>query len=127
MDRPAAYTLLKSLLQRLDADSRLEQPRMSGLVSATEKAALELLLKECDVSSPLDGHEARREALQTTGTDTRADEPQPRFTESMEGEIAHHTTPLRIDEKAFSFLKAQNSEIVLCLDFGTAKSKAFAA
>jgi hypothetical protein len=125
MDKLTAYTLLKSLLQRLDADSLLEQPRMSGLVSATEKQALEQVLKEYESSLAVDALRdgAQLETVQAKKGDTQGENPKPDSGESTKPESA----PLAIDEKAFSFAKVQNPEIVLCLDFGTAKSKAFAA
>ena len=125
MDKLTAYTLLKSLLQRLDADSVLEQPRMSGLVSATEKQALEQVLKEYESSLSVDALRdgAQLETVQAKKGDTQGENPKPDSGESTKPESA----PLAIDEKAFSFAKVQNPEIVLCLDFGTAKSKAFAA
>jgi hypothetical protein len=125
MDKLTAYTLLKSLLQRLDADSLLEKPRMSGLVSATEKHALEQILKAYEsslsVDSLRDGPEV--ETGHAKRPDDQSKNPEPTFGETAKREVS----PLTIDEKAFSLAQVQNPEIVLCLDFGTAKSKAFAA
>lgn len=100
--------LLRNLLSRLDADRESEQPRYRGVVSDAEREALRALL---DQRSPGGGGRERadRDAEQTPEPDS---EPLP--------------PPIRIDETVLGLNVAQQPEHVLCVDFGTAMSKAFA-
>ena len=100
--------LLRNLLSRLDADRESEQPRYRGVVSDAEREALRALL---DQRSPGGGGRERadRDAEQTPEPDS---EPLP--------------PPMRIDETVLGLNAAQQPEHVLCVDFGTAMSKAFA-
>ena len=45
MDKAAAETLLASLLERLEADARSQSARFEGLVSASERAALRIMIE----------------------------------------------------------------------------------
>lgn len=100
--------LLRNLLSRLDADRESEQPRYRGVVSDAEREALRALL---DQRSPGGGGRERadRDDEQTPEPDS---EPLP--------------PPIRIDETVLGLNAAQQPEHVLCVDFGTAMSKAFA-
>lgn len=114
MDRPTAYALLKSLFERLEADSRLENSRMTGLVSASERAALELLIHEyAGIVPERQSGDASQEAVETAAS-------------SISTRSTGDAT-LPINDSALSLSSAQDPDLVLCLDFGTAKSKAFAA
>lgn len=101
--------LLRNLLSRLDADRESEQPRYRGVVSDAEREALRALL---DQLSPGGGGREGADPDDDETPGERAPEPLP--------------PPIRIDETVLGLNAAQQPEYVLCVDFGTAMSKAFA-
>ena len=115
MDNTTAETLLTSLLERLEADARSKPSRFEGLVSASERAALRIMVENWSrerndsTSAP---EETPAAANQTTTSETV---------------LAAQEDEVRVDKTVLSFNVSPEPEWVLCLDFGTAKSKAFAA
>lgn len=101
--------LLRNLLSRLDADRESEQPRYRSVVSDAEREALRALL---DQLSPSGGGRAGADPDDDETPGERDPEPLP--------------PPVRIDETVLALNAAQQPEYVLCVDFGTAMSKAFA-
>ena len=128
MDKASAKTLLASLLERLEADAQSKPSKFEGLVSASERAALRVMVEnwsqERNDSTPVPG--------ETPGAihDLEPDSGEPIVTNqpaSPETSPAPQEDKVRIDETVLGFNTSPAPEWVLCLDFGTAKSKAFAA
>jgi hypothetical protein len=140
VDAKIARVLLASLIERLDADSRSENPKLSGLLSSLELSAMKFLtamLPEMtdapnDPALPV-AIEARAEVeeVQTQPPEksaghleppTQTSAPQRDPKENVTAEVS-----FAVNERAFSFTAAESPLMTLCIDFGTAKSKAFAA
>ena len=107
MTRETARLLLKGLLGRLDADARLEHPQFGGVVSDDERDALRWLLEDQN------GSEGRLPTEPESGVPGSG------------ATTAPSTVKLNTDALRLSASPAPGW--TLCLDFGTAKSKAFAA
>lgn len=109
--------LLKNLLARLEADAAAERPQFLGIVSDAEREALHVLLGA--VTSP---------GPSTPPVDPPVARGEPEQPPEPEEDVAE-TPPSAVELN----LEAVSPDIspppnwVLCLDFGTAKSKAFAA
>lgn len=105
-------TLLRGLLERLDADASSERPMFRGVVSDSEREALRAL-----VSEPI-------EAVQQT---PQPSDPPPIDDEDDRPPAPEPVQPHTIDETVLRYERSPKPDWVLCLDFGTAKSKACAA
>ena len=118
-----AALLLKNLLDRLDADAAADRPQFRGVVSDAEREALRELLVGVGPSrsSPPDPPvEALVEPPESTQPTETAEPPEEDATETTSPAVELNLDALRPDV-------SPPPEWVLCLDFGTAKSKAFAA
>lgn len=109
---PEALLLLKNLLARLDADAGTERPQFLGIVSEAERNALRLVLEDAGSPSPVEN-----------GVETTEPVSPPRE-ENAPLELTV-SDDLNID--ALRLTASPEPRWTLCLDFGTAKSKAFAA
>ena len=96
-----ARGLLENLLARLDADAGTERPQFRGVVSDAERDALRLVLGGSQPVKPDKTARLSEDGSEGTKTFLNTDV------------LRHDASPA--------------PEWVLCLDFGTAKSKAFAA
>ncbi len=105
-----ALLLLKNLLNRLDADAEADRPQFRGTVSDAERDALRALLRAWGGPAS---------ALRTS-TERPAEPPDERAVETPPPVVELNTAALDLDT-------SPAPDWVLCLDFGTAKSKAFAA
>ena len=120
------WVLLKNLLERLDADAATEQPQFRSVVSDAERSALRVLLgagrsslttpPTAPVSppphpAPPPRHPSSRPPIASAGTGVTELTPPP---------VELNTAALRPGAEPLPGW-------VLCLDFGTAKSKVFAA
>ena len=105
-----ALLLLKNLLNRLDADAEADRPQFRGIVSDAERDALRALLRAWGGPAS---------ALRTS-TERPAEPPDERAVETPPPVVELNTAALELDT-------SPAPHWVLCLDFGTAKSKAFAA
>ena len=101
---PEQKLLLENLLDRLDADAGSDQPQFRSIVSDKEREALRSLL-----NGPDEG--------------PRPPKPPPG---PVKPPIAPKPGPTLVT-KALQYKESPAPEWTLCLDFGTAKSKAFAA
>ena len=110
--------LLQNLLDRLDADAEGDRPQFRGVVSDAEREALRALLQKSAGREP-----APDRPIESTvpTVDNEVERPPPAAAESP----LSATVPL--DKTALALDASPNPDWVLCLDFGTAKSKAFAA
>jgi len=114
MDQKTASVLLASLLERIERDHTI------GAVSSLEKHALQLALQA------LGGAEAT--ATAPVITPIRPDSRQGPFPRPVDAPVVAATTPPKVDLVLTSIERDSptNPEVMLCLDFGTAMSKAFA-
>ena len=131
MDENIARSLLESLLFRLESDARREVPQYEGVVSALERKALATVL-----ASPVDrpsGEKDYSSEIRVSLTKTEQQKleileapapvpPQPLVEAALMGPRGQQ---FKLDDSVLSAGATDGS--VLCIDFGTAKSKAFAA
>lgn len=124
-----AVLLLKNLLARLEADAVADRPQFRGIVSDAEREALRVLLGSVGPpppsrpTPPVEPAVERREPVQPP-------EPveSPAVAEPPEEDTAETPSPaVELNLDAVRPDISPPPEWVLCLDFGTAKSKAFAA
>ena len=125
MNLQAAQILLKGLLERLTADAAGEKPQYGAVVSGTERDALDFLYRHI-TTLPMAEHSV-----------VAAIDPQSRFvppqTKTQE-DIPHSAsdmpfaepTQLRPELNLRSLTEIEATSHIVCIDFGTAKSKAFA-
>jgi hypothetical protein len=125
MDLRSAELILRSLLERLDADAASTSPKYTSTVSATERQALRVvsnsLSKETTIASQTTTQNALKEALEPS-------EPSPE-TEYAPVKVTapRHLEPVKLDLSSLDAGAYTSESQVVCLDFGTAKSKAFAS
>ena len=118
--------LLKNLLARLDADAGGDRPQFRGVVSDAEREALRALLGGTGAappSPPIPSVEPVAEVPEPPepAESSEAEEPpEERVTDELSPVVELNLDALGSDV-------SPPPEWVLCLDFGTAKSKAFAA
>lgn len=111
MDNSKAVLLIENLLDRIEFDPKIEKNRL-GILSAAEKTALEFslgVLRGSPVSVQI-------EPIQKTL-------PVPVPDKFLEPEIK---TSVALNLDSLNRKSPDNPEVILCLDFGTAMSKAFA-
>lgn len=101
--------LLQNLLDRLDADAKTDRPQNRGVVSDAEREALRALLGG------------------VSGSTSAPQPPTDGPVAAPEGHVATPSPPVELKLDALQLSASPKPEWVLCLDFGTAKSKAFAA
>jgi hypothetical protein len=109
MDTRTAQLLLIGLLQRLDADAKAPQPLFGALVGDVEREALAVLVRSVHGSEEV-GSQLIAPGSQATMTSTKGSTNEP--------ETILNLACIGLDLKATH---------VACVDFGTAKSKAFAS
>ncbi len=119
-----AALLLANLLARLDADAAADRPQFRGIVSDAEREALREVLVAGGATNPA------VEPTMEPGEAVRPTEPvePPEAVEPPKADGEETPPPaLELNLKALHSHHSPPPEWVLCLDFGTAKSKAFAA
>ena len=118
-DRDAGNVLLlRSLLNRLDKGAEAARTQSGGVVSDAEREALRALLR------------AKEGAELPTGKPIESQVPLGENGAEKLASEAASTPPsaaVELDETALKLDASPKPDWVLCLDFGTAKSKAFAA
>ena len=107
-----AALLLDNLLARLDADAGAERPLFRSVVSDAERDALRALLKAAGSPRP------------STEPVTQVE---PAVTPPKKGAAEGPLPAIELNTDALRLAASPTPAWVLCLDFGTAKSKAFAA
>ena len=105
-----AKLLLKNLLARLDADAATERPQFRGVVSDIERDALRSLLED-----------------QSSGTPPPRSSTEPVGRLLAKGDASAQRSAVDLKTKALRLDSSPAPHWILSLDFGTAKSKAFAA
>jgi molecular chaperone HscA len=132
MDEMIAKVLLQSFLERLDADASTDKPQFTGIMSSRERQALRLLLggmpqnEPAPAVLPVEPPSAEQVESGIANTPLVAPAAVP---EEVPDRIqpGPRNTEMHLDEGALSGQQSQDLRHVLALDFGTAKSKAFAA
>ena len=106
MDEATAEALLASLLERLEADALSQRSSFGGLISPSERAALRIMI---EAWSGKQNHvpPAQKGPFMTIPSAQENNVP--------------------INKTVLDYKESPNPNWILCLDFGTAKSKAFAA
>ena len=121
--------LLKNLLDRLQADAAADRPQFLGIVSDAEREALRAVLGAVGTPSPprpappVDPEVERPEPApppERAGSTAVAEPPDEDVAESPPSAVELNLDAVHPDI-------SPPPEWVLCVDFGTAKSKAFAA
>lgn len=111
MDNLKAVLLIENLLDRIEFDPKIEKNRL-GILSAAEKMALEFALDVLRGSSVSVQIEPIQKTLPVSVPD-----------KVLEPEIK---TSVALNLDSLKRKSPGNPEVILCLDFGTAMSKAFA-
>lgn len=125
MDKPIASTLLRSFLERCRGEDGQPTPPFRGLVSPHELQALELLVTGASaqvVPAPGESETMAVAIAERSTTDEVTVPPVP-----VSGPSLACGPRIDLDLTALRLKAPENSSITLCLDFGTARSKAFAA
>ncbi|MDA3970514.1 MAG: hypothetical protein PF442_04125 [Desulfobulbaceae bacterium] len=143
MDKNIAELLLKNLLSRVVIDSETGQGTLSGVLSAMEIEALQVALelfttpeatdlqKIITPAPPIDKKTKPKEEPKIEvelGGDEEKDESELEV--KIETESVSQVKPraeIKLNLASLEFKSPQDREITMCLDFGTAMSKAFAA
>lgn len=116
MDSKTAVLLVRSLLARLKADAGSGRPVFGGLISPEEREAL-----AWSVTAIAGPETPAVDAL--PGSDrTQSETPQEALAAT-----GPQSVEVKLDETCLNRKEASDPEYILCLDFGTAKSKAFVA
>ena len=110
MTPEARLLLLKNLLARLDADAATERPQFHAVVSEDERNALRSLLGDQDGEDP---------ASQAS--------TEPVVGPSGRSGASTQRTAVKLNTEVLNLSSSEAPNWILGLDFGTAKSKAFAA
>ena len=114
--------LLENLLDRLDADAESQHPQFRGIVSDRERQALRSLLTE-PAAGPQSPDPQPKPPPRPVEEPTPEPADQPIETSGESGP----DTSFKLNTEALRYQASPAPNWTLCLDFGTAKSKAFAA
>lgn len=124
MDLHSAELILRSLLERLDADADSISPKYTSTVSATERQALRVVSNNLS-KEPFIASQATQNVLKETP------EPSGRVPATNYAPVKvitpRHLEPVKLDLSSLDAGAYTSESQVVCLDFGTAKSKAFAS
>jgi hypothetical protein len=133
MEKDIAKMLLESILDRIVTDPKTGQKSLPGILSKIELEALQKALEELGGSplktifsldlqtlgSPNNGNEATNLKIEDS-----IDKEEPSASPTVVSETSQIVAELNL--ASLNFNEAENKEVNLCLDFGTAMSKAFA-
>lgn len=126
MDMTSARLLVENLLDRIELDLTTGKFRL-GTISSKEKRALETLLAATSGTIP--------KVEQAVIPDTVSIEPTPKLEAvgsepvpdtSTLSEVLQAEASVTLDLRALERTQAESPDVTVCLDFGTAMSKAFA-
>lgn len=124
MDVSSARLLIENLLERIDVDAETGRFRL-GTISSREKAALEALLAVVSTTTlstrSHTSSEASSISLKSTQTASDAPSLSDTFDEPPEPLVA-----VVLNLTAVERTQPEHPDLTVCLDFGTAMSKAFA-
>lgn len=118
MNHESVRLLVENLLERIELDPSTGKYRL-GTISGKEKLALETLLS----GLPPEAQAPRTSNPPTPQAPTPAETaPEP----AAPSEAESQTAPIELNLTALDRTEAEDPRITVCLDFGTAMSKAFA-
>lgn len=109
METSSVLAYLENLVERIERDAGTGKLKLEGVISEKEYRALLTALESFD---------------HTPEPAEPADEPPKKPEEAVVAPPKHEAVPLNLDSIALAF--PENPSVLLCLDFGTATSKAFA-
>lgn len=118
MDPNSAKLIVKGLLERLDADASSRFPQLTAFVSGIEREAVKALLE-----IPLETAVAAQPSTIQCDSEIPGTIQEP----APHAEQVRHLLSIKLDLSSLDAAVYSSSEQVVCLDFGTAKSKAFAS
>ena len=126
MDMTSARLLVENLLDRIELDSETGKFRL-GTISSKEKFALETLLAATSGTAPNVEQSLIPDTVPIEPTPPlEAVDPGPKPDTSTLPELQQAEASVTLDLRALERTLAENPEVTVCLDFGTAMSKAFA-
>jgi hypothetical protein len=126
MDMTSARLLVENLLDRIELNSETGKFRL-GTISSKEKFALETLLAATSGTAPNVEQSLIPDTVSIEPTPPlEAVDPGPKPDTSTLPELQHAEASVTLDLRALERTLAENPEVTVCLDFGTAMSKAFA-
>lgn len=109
MDFERAKLLVESLFDRIERDEASGKWKLGGAISVHEREALRIVLAYLGSDLPAEGADAKRQAM--TSPTPAGSSPIPQ---------------IAVDTRANDLQAAEHREVIMCIDFGTAMSKAFA-
>ena len=126
MDMTSAQLLVENLLDRIELDPATGKFRL-GTISSKEKLALETLLAAISGTAPNVEQIVIPDTVSIEPTPTlEAVDPEPKSDTSTLLEILQAEASVTLDLRALERTQAESPDVTVCLDFGTAMSKAFA-
>lgn len=126
MDMTSARLLVENLLDRIELNSETGKFRL-GTISSKEKFALETLLAATSGTAPNVEQSLIPDTVSIEPTPPlEAVDPGPKPDTSTLPELQQAEASVTLDLRALERTLAENPEVTVCLDFGTAMSKAFA-
>lgn len=131
MNKEQVLEWLGHFVERIEEDPASGKWRLHGPISSREKQALEHALTMLSIAEIGDD-----EMSKATSTNTESGERNPLSTRTGDAEKGFREEPAEIaapalpnvtlDVRSLEISAPENPEVTLCLDFGTAMSKAFA-
>ena len=127
MDLANAKFLLENLIGRMEQDDEAKRWKLEGSISSMEMDALQTILETLS-TAPIEAPsstatEAIPKKAEVVDTKEQAEEEPP----IPEPAVKLDDQKIKLDTTALSFDSPQNPDVTLCLDFGTAMSKAAAS
>jgi hypothetical protein len=104
VDKDNALILLENILDRIEKDEETGKYKLEGVISEKEREALDIAFKK--LGGNISTHKTEKENT---------------FSKQID------SNPYPINTDSLDLSTAQDQETILCLDFGTAMSKAFAS
>jgi hypothetical protein len=136
MDLKFARLLVEGLVERLDADAASEKPQLLSTVSRHERQALRVIL-----AFGVEGQEPSPASIVVSKSQSETPSITPVSDPADVPSITSSTNPTQVqivtaadrqaqrltDLKLDACSRTSDRDMILCVDFGTARSKAFAA
>ncbi|MBU1569058.1 MAG: hypothetical protein KKE00_00800, partial [Proteobacteria bacterium] len=122
MDNSSAAMFLESLLDRIELEPQTDKRKLSGYLSSHEISALERALELLKAQSQVEPTGSLPDSSKPTDEDLNNSQRGP-DKGKMDLSEKHNVD---IDISSIEIDKPVDEDIILCLDFGTAMSKAFA-
>ncbi|SHN92254.1 hypothetical protein BHECKSOX_440 [Bathymodiolus heckerae thiotrophic gill symbiont] len=128
MDLDNANFLLENLIGRMERDGDAKRWKLEGSISSMEMDVLQTILEtlaaapiESPSSTATEAIPEKAEVVVDTKEQAEDETPIPESADKVDDQ------KIKLDTTALSFDSPQNPDVTLCLDFGTAMSKAAAS